>query len=158
MRYTHTGHYACSANRAWSNTNLYTISPSFNQSLSSFSGSNITYNNINAREAFLSFSQFLNNECRVSVSRINNNGIRTRINQSLHTIQCIDSHPHTGGNTQTTFGVFTSHRFIFCFCNILISNKTDQLSVHSYNRKFLNLMFLKNLCSRFQVSRLVGSY
>ena len=92
------------------------------------------------------------------MSRINHNCIRTGIYQCLHTIQRIGSHTYTGSYTQTTFGIFTSHRFIFCFCNIFISNKTDQLSVHSDNRKFLDLMFLKNLCSRFQISRLVCSY
>ena len=92
------------------------------------------------------------------MSCINHDCVRTGIHQCLHTLQCIGSNTYTGSYTQTTFGIFTSHRFIFCFCNIFISDKTDQLSIHSDNRKFLNLMFLKNLCSRFQVSRLVSSH
>ncbi len=94
----------------------------------------------------------------MTVSRINNDGIRTRIHQSLHTVQRIGSHTYTGSYTQTAFGIFTSHRFIFSFCNILISDKANQLSIHSHNRKFLNLVFLKNLSSRFQVGRLVCSH
>ena len=93
----------------------------------------------------------------MSVSRIDYDSICTGIHQCLHTIQRISSNADTCSYPQTTFGIFTSHRFIFCLCNIFICNKTDQFAIHSYNRQLFNLMFLKNLCSRFQIGRLIGS-
>ena len=94
----------------------------------------------------------------MSVSCIDHDSIRTGIYQCLHAIQRIGSNAHTCSYTQTTFGILTSHRFIFCLCYIFISNKTDQFPIHSDNRQFLDLMFLKNLCCRLQICRLIGSH
>ena len=94
----------------------------------------------------------------MSVGSINNDSIRTGIHQSLHTIQCIGSHTYTGSYAQTAFGILASHRFILCFCNIFIGNKTYQFTVLIYHRQFFNLMFLQNLRSSLHVSGLVGSH
>ena len=87
----------------------------------------------------------------MSVSCINYNGICTSVHQSFHTVECISSYSHTGSYTQTTFRIFASHWFIFCFCDIFISNQTYQLSILIYNRKFFNFIFLQNLGSSFHV-------
>ena len=78
------------------------------------------------------------------MSRINNDCIRTGINQGLHTVQRIGSNPYTGSHTQTSFGILASHRFIFRFCNIFISNKTYQFTFLIHHRQLFNLMLLQN--------------
>ena len=61
------------------------------------------------------------------MSRINNDCIRTGINQGLHTVQRIGSNPYTGSHTQTSFGILASHRFIFRFCNIATGEAAKML-------------------------------
>ena len=81
----------------------------------------------------------------MSMSCIDNNSIGTGIHQSLHTVECIHRHTDTGSHTQSSFGIFTSHWFIFCLCNILISNQAYQFTIFVHYRQLLNLMFLQNL-------------
>ena len=92
----------------------------------------------------------------MSVSRINHNGICTGVNQCLHALNRVDSNAHTGSHAQPTFCVFTSHRFVFCFRNVFISNQAYQLTVFIHNRQFFNLVFLQDARSRFHVGSLFG--
>ena len=92
----------------------------------------------------------------MSVSRIDHDSIYSCIHQSLHTFHCIRSHSHTRSHTQTPFRIFASHWFIFRLGYILISYQTDQFIVFINHRELLYLMFLQDLCSRFQISRLIS--
>ena len=93
----------------------------------------------------------------MTVSRINDNGVCPCIHQSLHTIQSIIRHSHSGSNAQTPFAIFASHRFVLCFSNILIGNQTHQFVVFIYYRQLLDSMFLQNLGNSLHIRRRIGS-
>ena len=93
----------------------------------------------------------------MSVSSIDNDSIGTGIHQSLHTVEGISSYSHSGSYTQTAFRVFASHRFIFSFRNIFISNQSYQLTFFIHNRQFLNSVFLQNLRNSFHIGSWICS-
>ena len=85
------------------------------------------------------------------MSRINYDSIRSRIYQSLHTVEGISRNTHSGSYTQTTFRILASHRFVFGFRDILIGNQTNEFTVFIHNRQFLNSMLLQDLRNSFHV-------
>ena len=93
----------------------------------------------------------------MSVSSINNDSIGTSLNQSLGSVESIDSNTNSSRNTQTTFLVLACHWLVLSLCDILISNQTYKMVCIIHNRKFLNLVLLKNLSSCCQVGLLMGS-
>jgi hypothetical protein len=109
------------------------------------------------REVSLGFFQFFNNPLGMSVSRINDNGIRPCIHQSPHALQSVIRHSHSGSNAQTTFAILARHRFILCLGNILIGNQTYQFVVFIYYRQLLDSMFLQNLRNSLHIRRRIGS-
>ena len=94
----------------------------------------------------------------MSVSCIDNDSVGTGINQCLHALQCIGSYTYSGSYAQATLFVLASHRFIFSFSDIFISDKTYQLTFFVYYRKFLNLVLLKNLRCSLHICTRSGSY
>ena len=93
----------------------------------------------------------------MSVSRVDDNRISTGIHQSLHTVESISRYTYTSGDTQTTFRVFTSHRFILSFRYIFISNEAYQLTFLIYNRQLLNSVFLQDLRNSLHISGRISS-
>ena len=91
----------------------------------------------------------------MSVRRINHQGIGTGFNQSGNTFKSIERHTDSGCDTQTSFSIFTGRRFIFCFCNIFISDQADQFIMTVYHRQLFDLVLLKYLGSSLQIRRLV---
>src|SRR5574344_175619 len=94
----------------------------------------------------------------MAMSCINNYSICTSLNQCLHSVESVISNTNTGSNAQSSFAVFASHRFILSFCYIFICYKTNKFVILINNRKFLDFVLLKYICSSLQVSSLVSCY
>ena len=84
--------------------------------------------------------KFFNHTLRVTVSSIDNQSINTSLDQSLCTLQGIDSNAYTSSNTQTSISILTSHWLVLSLSDVLVSNQTYQVVFAIYNRKLLNLV------------------
>ena len=92
------------------------------------------------------------------MGRVDNNGVGTGIDESLHAVEGVEGDTYTGSYAQTTLTVLTSHGLILGLGDILIGNQTNQMVVFVHNRQLLNLVLLQNLCSSNQVGLLMGRY
>ena len=92
----------------------------------------------------------------MSVSRINDNGIRPCIHQSPHALQSVIRHSHSGSNAQTTFAILARHRFILCLGNILIGNQSDELAVGIDYGQLLDFVAQQNVGRTLQVGVVSG--
>ena len=81
----------------------------------------------------------------MTVSGIDYDGIGTCLNECRHTVQCIDSNAYTCGHAQTALAVLACHGFVLGLGDILVCDKTYQLTVVVHNRQLLNLILLKYL-------------
>ena len=154
--YTYTGYDTCGTDRTRTDTYLNTISAILYQILGSLACSNITYNYVNIRECSLNLMKFFNHTLRVTMSSIDNQSINTSLDQSLCTLQGIDSNAYTSSNTQTSLSILASHWLVLSLSDVLVSNQTYQVVFAIYNRKLLNLVLLQNLSSSNKVGLLMS--
>ena len=89
---------------------------------------------------------------------VDNYCINAGFNKCINTIHAITGNTYTGSNTKATKGIFTCVGFIFSFSNVFISNQANQVVFTIHNRKFFNLVLLKNFGCFFKISRLVGCH
>ena len=94
----------------------------------------------------------------MTVGCVYHDGIGTCAHQGCSALQRVLGDAHSGSHTQTTLVVLAGHRFVLGLGNILIGDKTHEMVLGIYHRKFLYLMFLQNLCSRSQVGLLMGGH
>ena len=94
----------------------------------------------------------------MSVSCINYDSVGTGVYQCLHTLQCVDSHTHTGSHTQSALGILACHWFVFGFSDVLVCNQAYEFVVFVDNGQFLDFVLLKNLSGSLKVAGLVGSH
>ena len=87
---------------------------------------------------------------------IDNNGIGSGIDQSLHTVERIGSHTNTCCHTQTTFVVLAGHGLILSLGDILIRDESDKAVILVDHGQFLNLVLLQNVGSSHQVGLLMS--
>ena len=94
----------------------------------------------------------------MTVSRVDDNGVSTSSNERINAFHCVCGDTHTSCNAQATLGIFTSHRFVFCFGDVFIGNQTHQFAVVVNDRELFNLVLLQNFASSSQVSCCVCRY
>ena len=81
----------------------------------------------------------------MAVCGIDYDSIGTGVYKSLHTNQGIVGDTYTCGNAQTALAVLAGHGFVLGLGDVLIGDKTNQLTVVVYYRKLLDLVLLKYL-------------
>ena len=94
----------------------------------------------------------------MTMGRINDNGVSTRINECLHTVEGVGRHAYTGSHAQTTFLILTGHRLVLGLRNVLIGNQTHEMVVLVHHGQFLDLILLQDLSGRDQVGLLMGGH
>ena len=87
----------------------------------------------------------------MSVCSVDYYCIYASFHQCFHAVQCVGGYSYTGSHTQTSLFIFASHWFVLSLCDVFVSDQADELVVVVYNRKFLNFVFLQNLCCCNQV-------
>ena len=81
----------------------------------------------------------------MTVCGIDYDSIGSCVNKCLHALQGIGGNTYTGSYAQTALAVLASHGFILSLGDILVCDKTYQLTVVVHNRQLLNLILLKYL-------------
>ena len=156
--HTHTSHHTGGTDGTWADTHLDGVGTIVNQHLRSLTRSNITYDDVDIGEHLLSLDEFLDHRLRMTMGRVDDDGISAGIDKSLHTVEGIGCHTHTSCHTQTSFLVLAGHRLILGLGDILIGDKSDETVILVNNGQFLNLILLQNLCCCHQVSLLMGCH
>ena len=145
LGHTHASHHTSGTDRAWADTHLDGISTVVDKHLGSLACSDVTNDDIDLGEHLLGFDQFLDHRLRMTMSRIDDDGIGTSVDESLHTIERISRHTHTCCHTQTSLLVLTGHRLVLGLGDILIGDESDQTVILVHNGQFLNLISLQDL-------------
>ncbi len=103
---------------------------------------------------FLDGTENTDDTGRMTVSRINNECIYSGSNESVNAFHRISRYTDTGGDTQTTQGVFRCIWFVFCFRYIFICDQANEMTGRVNYRKFLDFVTLENLGRLFEIGRL----
>ena len=92
----------------------------------------------------------------MAVGCIDHHGIHLRIHQGLHPGQGVPGDAHGSGNTQAAALVLAGVGPLLDLYNVLVGDQPDKLIFFVHHRQLLDLVFLQDVGSLFEVSELRG--
>ena len=158
LRHADAGHHACGANRSRTNAHFYRVGTGVNEHFGCFARGDIPHHDVDVGIFGLGFFELLHYSLRMSVCRVDHNGIDAGIDEGFNALHRVYGYTYAGGYAQTPLGVFACHGFVFGFCDVLISNESDEASVGIHHGEFFNLVLLQYLACAGKVGRGVGRH
>ena len=91
----------------------------------------------------------------MSVCSVDDDCVGTCIHESLHAVERIHCHAHSGSHSQSALGILASHGLVLGLGDVLICDESHEVVVLIHHGQFLYLVFLQYLCCVAQVGLLM---
>ncbi|MNV45861.1 hypothetical protein D3C71_1376700 [compost metagenome] len=144
LRNADTGDNAGCTDRARSNTNLNDGGTGFNQLTCGFACSYISRHNRQIRIDLANLANRINNIDMVSVSRVHDNQIHSRLNERFRAFQRVLGDTNRSAYKQAALGIFGTVRELDGFLDIFNCNKPSEHIILIYKGQLLDLMMLEH--------------
>ena len=147
LRHTDTGHNTCGADAAGSDTHLDGVGASLGQHNGSLARGDIAHHHIDFGIHAFHLLQGFDHTDAVSVRRVDDNGVSTCLDQSIHTVHHVGCDAYAGSHTQATLAVLAGQRALFGLHDVTVGNQPDEDTLVIHHRQLLYLVALQNFGS-----------
>ena len=158
LGHTYTCHDTGGADGTRTYADLHGISTCLDKCLGCLACSDVTHHDVNVWECCLCLTHLLDDALGMTVSRVDDDGIHTSLDEGFHALESVGCDTHTCCHAQTSLGVLAGKRLVLCLGDVLIGDESDELVVGIHHRELLNLVLEEDARCALEVCLLMSDH